>query len=252
MKNGFSIVIVCKNEAPVIRHVLESAQWVTDDIVVYDSGSTDDTIAIAQQYKNVKLHHGSWEGFGKTKQKATALAKWDWILSLDADEALDEELQRSLAQLSLDDPSAAYEIPFKNFLGTKYLRWGEWGFDSHIRLFHRGRAGWNDAAVHEELLLPENVSIKKTKGPCTAPHRARPYGVQPQSVGLCTPECGEISCPRQEGYVSETLLCRALYLSEILCFHAGFFRRLGRFFMCPHDGLLHVFKIRTAARAAQF
>lgn len=164
MKNNFSIVIVCKNEAAVIRHVLESAKTITDDIVVYDSGSTDDTIAIAQQYENVQLHQGRWEGFGKTKQQATTLAKWDWILSLDADEALDETLQQELAQLNLENPHVAYDIPFKNFLGRKHIRWGEWGFDTHIRLFHRGHARWNDAVVHEQLLIPENMVIKKLRG----------------------------------------------------------------------------------------
>lgn len=164
MKNGFSIVIVCKNEAGVIQHLLDSAQAVTDDIIVYDNGSTDGTIAIAQQYKNVRLHQGTWEGFGKTKQTATALAKWDWILSLDADEALDETLQKALQQLSLDDPDIAYNIRFKNFLGPAYLKWGEWGFDTHIRLFHRARVGWNDAQVHEQLQFPKNIKIKTLHG----------------------------------------------------------------------------------------
>ena len=110
MKQAFSIVIVCKNEAAVIGHLLDSAQNVTDDVVVYDNGSTDATVALAQRYKNVQLHQGPWQGFGKTKQLATALAKHDWVLSLDADEALDETLQHTLAQLSLDDPNIAYNI----------------------------------------------------------------------------------------------------------------------------------------------
>ena len=164
MKHPFSIVIVCKNEAAVIRHLLDSAQAITDDVVVYDNGSTDETIAIAQQYKNVHLHHGAWEGFGKTKQRATALAKWDWILSLDADEALDHVLQNELATLELADPAIAYNIPFINFLGNKALRWGEWGFDTHIRLFNRKEVQWNDARVHEQLVFHKHIKIKKLRG----------------------------------------------------------------------------------------
>src|SRR5215218_1406745 len=122
MKNNFSIVIVCKNEAAVIKHVLDSAQAITDDVIVYDNGSTDETTTLARQYANVQLHQGAWEGFGKTKQRATALAKHDWILSLDADEALDETLQQELLQLPLTDPNVAYNIPYKNFLGSKYIR----------------------------------------------------------------------------------------------------------------------------------
>lgn len=164
MKNRFSIVIVCKNEAAVINHLLDSAQAITDDIVVYDSGSTDDTTAIAQRYKNVRLYTGPWEGFGKTKQQATTLARHDWILSLDADEALDETLQQELAQLHLNDPLVAYEMPFKNYLGNKLIKWGEWGFDTHVRLFHRRHAGWSDAVIHERLLLPKDGKIKKLQG----------------------------------------------------------------------------------------
>jgi glycosyltransferase involved in cell wall biosynthesis len=164
MKQRFSIVIVCKNEAAVITHLLDSAQAVTDDVVVYDNGSTDGTVALAQQYTNVQLHQGPWQGFGKTKQVATALAKHDWILSLDADEALDENLQQELMQLPLHDPKVAYNLRFKNFLGRKHIRWGEWGFDSHIRLFHRAHVGWNDAPVHEQLQLPKEVKIKNLRG----------------------------------------------------------------------------------------
>src|SRR5687768_1290392 len=104
MRNPFSIVIVCRNEAHVIGELLRSAQEVTDDVVVYDNGSTDDTLSVARQFKNVQLHQGAWEGFGKTKQKATALARHAWVLSLDADEALDNRLQQELQQLQLDDP----------------------------------------------------------------------------------------------------------------------------------------------------
>jgi glycosyltransferase involved in cell wall biosynthesis len=164
MKHRFSIVVICKNEMPVIRHLLDSAQSITDDVVLYDSGSTDGTIALAQQYKNVQLHQGLWQGFGKTKQHATSLAKHDWILSLDADEAPDETLQNELRQLTLDDPDVIYDIPYKNFLGSKHIRWGEWGFDRHIRLFHRERVHWNDAPVHEQLVLPKHVQVKKLHG----------------------------------------------------------------------------------------
>lgn len=164
VKNQFSIVIVCKNEAAVIRHLLDSAQTITDDVVVYDNGSTDETVTIARQYPNVHVHEGAWEGFGKTKQHATALAKHDWILSLDADEALDETLQQTLVQLQLNDPAVAYNILFKNFLGNKHIRWGEWGFDAHIRLFHRAQVHWNDAQVHEQLIIPKHIKIKKLRG----------------------------------------------------------------------------------------
>lgn len=160
---SLSVVIVCKNEAGIIGTTLQSLQGLTDDIVVYDNGSTDDTVAIAQQF-TANVIRGDWEGFGKTKQKAVALAKHDWILSLDADESVDVELKNELLNLPLNDESVVYEIKFKNYFGQKWLKYGEWGNDSHIRLFNRKKVDWNEAPVHEELVLPGGVQVKKLKG----------------------------------------------------------------------------------------
>lgn len=159
----FSIVIICRNEAGIIGKTLQSLQDLTDDIIIYDNGSTDGTQAIVKQFP-VHLYEGPWEGFGKTKIKANNLAKYDWILSLDADESADEQLKRSLLSLPLDDDKVVYDIPFRNFLGDKFLRYGEWGRDHHIRLFNRKKVSWNDAPVHENLVLPQDVVVKKIKG----------------------------------------------------------------------------------------
>lgn len=157
-----SVVIACKNEAAVIGATLQSLQGLTDDIIVYDNGSTDETVAIATQYADV--HRGSWEGFGKTKTKANKLAKYDWILSLDADEGIDEDLKQALITFNPGNEKEVYSIRFKNFLGDKLLKYGEWGSDYHIRLFNRAIVQWNDEPVHESLVLPADVQVKKMKG----------------------------------------------------------------------------------------
>lgn len=158
-----SVVIVCKNEAEVIGLTLQSLQGLTDDIVIYDNGSTDGTQALVKKY-GVHLHEGSWEGFGKTKQKAVALARHDWILFLDADEELDEELKRSVETLQPGNEKTVYEAAFKNFFKDKHLRFGEWGTDYHIRLFNRKYVNWDEAPVHEQLVLPADISVQKLKG----------------------------------------------------------------------------------------
>ena len=158
-----SVVIVCKNGAKVIGETIKSFSGLTDDILVYDNGSTDDTKTIVKQ-SDAKLVEGSWEGFGKTKNKANILAKYDWILSLDADEAIDEGLKKFLLQQDLTDEMTVLEFKFKNFLGNKWLRFGEWGNDKHIRLFNRRNIKWNDADVHELLLLPKDVKVISTPG----------------------------------------------------------------------------------------
>jgi glycosyltransferase involved in cell wall biosynthesis len=159
-----SIVIACKNEAAIIASTLQSLQGVSDDIVVYDNGSTDGTQQIIKQFTNVRLEEGVFEGFGKTKNKANALTKHDWILSLDADEAIDEELKQSLLVLQPESGKTVYDISFKSFLGDKCIKYGEWGGDHHIRLFNKKIVAWNDAPVHEELVFPTDVEVKKIKG----------------------------------------------------------------------------------------
>lgn len=158
-----SVVIICKNEAAVIGATLQSLQGVSDDIIVYDNGSTDDTVAIARGF-NIQVHQGPWEGFGKTKTKANSLAKHDWILSLDADERIDTDLKRSLLAFAPAGNRIVYDLKFKNFLGDKLLRHGEWGYDSHIRLFNRTVVQWNNEPVHETLMIPPDVKVIKMDG----------------------------------------------------------------------------------------
>ena len=158
-----SVVIICRNGANVIGETIKSLVGLTDDVLIYDNGSTDGTQDIIKR-TGARLIEGTWEGFGKTKNKANALAKYDWILSLDADEAIDEILKKNLQQLDLNDVKKVCEFRFKNFLGDKWLRFGEWGDDKHIRLFNRNRVRWNDADVHESLLLPLGTRIIPVSG----------------------------------------------------------------------------------------
>ena len=160
---AFSIVIICKNESRFISATLKSLIGVSDDIIVYDNGSTDNTLDIVRQFP-VRLYCGEWEGFGKTKNKANALAKYDWILSLDADEQIDEDLKESLLQFDKGNERVIYKLRFRNYLGNKPLKHGEWGHDWHSRLFNRNIVSWDEAPVHEKLILPANIVKKKLKG----------------------------------------------------------------------------------------
>lgn len=158
-----SVVIIAKNEAHIIANTLQSLQPVFGDIVVVDSGSSDETVQICKQYGATVLET-DWKGYGINKNKGIAVAKNDWILSLDADEAIDEELRLSLQQLSSGNEKEVFNIRFKNFYCNKWIRYGEWGFDKHIRLFNRRQVQWNNAAVHENLVFPPGVKISQLKG----------------------------------------------------------------------------------------
>ncbi|MBK8141684.1 MAG: glycosyltransferase [Chitinophagaceae bacterium] len=80
----FSIVIICRNEAGAIAETLKQPAGSTDDIIVYDNGSTDGTQDPKVRQFKVHLHEGGWKGLVKRKQKRNQLAKYGWILSLDA------------------------------------------------------------------------------------------------------------------------------------------------------------------------
>ena len=116
-----SVVIICKNGASVIGETIKSFSGLTDDVLIYDNGSTDGTQEIVRQ-TGAKLYEGKWEGFGKTKNKANALAKYDWIFSLDADESIDEKLKKNLLQVDLADEMKIYDFRFKNFLGNMGMK----------------------------------------------------------------------------------------------------------------------------------
>jgi glycosyltransferase involved in cell wall biosynthesis len=148
-----TLVVITYNEAKNIARCLDSVPFATEKVVV-DSGSTDDTVAIAQAH-GARVVHQAWLGFGPQRNFATTQCSNDWILALDADEylspALASELEQQLPSLMASDNCAAYLRRATIFMGAP-MRWylpatGE----KMARLFHRQRARWTDARVHESL-----------------------------------------------------------------------------------------------------
>ena len=158
-----SIVIITKNEAATIANCIEMASYITDDIVVVDNGSTDETLKIVKE-TGCRLYQTDWQGYGANKNKGIALARYNWILSIDADEMPDMELVLSLYDLDLEDANVVYDIKFKSYFGKKLIRHGSWGRDHHLRLFNRTVVNWSESQVHETLLLPKGIQIKKLSG----------------------------------------------------------------------------------------
>ncbi|MBB3054631.1 glycosyltransferase family 2 protein [Mucilaginibacter gotjawali] len=158
-----SIVIITKNEAATIAACIEKCRLISDDIVVVDNDSIDGTPEIAGTY-GCRIFKKTWDGYGANKNKGIALAKYDWILSIDADEMPDVELAISLHQLNFSDPCTVYDIKFRSYFGKKAIRYGSWGRDHHIRLFNRTLVKWSETVVHETLVMPQTIAIKKTVG----------------------------------------------------------------------------------------
>ncbi|MGH8378060.1 MAG: glycosyltransferase, partial [Gammaproteobacteria bacterium] len=104
-----SVVLMVRDAAATLAATLESVRGF-DEVLVYDNGSGDDTLAIAARYPNVKMHKGIFSGFGPTRNAAAALARHDWIFSLDADEVVEPALMASLSRLALDKPDQTYAV----------------------------------------------------------------------------------------------------------------------------------------------
>jgi (heptosyl)LPS beta-1,4-glucosyltransferase len=152
-----------KNEADIIGKTLQSLRDFTDDIVIVDNGSTDQTMAVSRSF-NCHIIETIWQGYGPTKNIGIDAAKHDWILSLDADEVPDEKLLKSISGIDFDKTDKAYDLNFKTYFGEKHIKFGEWGIDHHIRLFNRTLIRWSNDEVHEQLIIPANVSIEKLTG----------------------------------------------------------------------------------------
>lgn len=152
-----SLAIICLNEAANIERCIRSVPF-ADDIVVLDSGSTDRTREIAASC-GARVFDEPWRGFRAQKQRATDLCKNEWVLSLDADEALSAGLQRELAQLFAAGPTAdGYEMPRVSWNLGRWIRHGGWYPDWQLRLFNKTRASWQGGEHVHERVSATNVT----------------------------------------------------------------------------------------------
>jgi glycosyltransferase involved in cell wall biosynthesis len=145
-----SCIIITYNESKDIRRCLESVSW-TDEIIVVDSFSTDDTKKIASEFTD-KIYDLKWEGFGPAKEYAKKLASGEWILSVDADEVVSEGLRAEIQKIiEATTPLDGYFIPRRsNFLG-RWIKHGGWYPDFVLRLFKKDKGRFTPPLVHEEV-----------------------------------------------------------------------------------------------------
>jgi (heptosyl)LPS beta-1,4-glucosyltransferase len=162
---SLSIVLIVKNEAEHLDACLESAAF-ADDIVVYDSGSTDATLALARRRGARAFQSPDWPGFGAQRRRAQAEARGDWVLMLDADERISPALRTEIQQaLGADDRSLAYALPRLSWVFGRFIRHGGWYPDYVVRLYPRTRAGYDTALVHEKVLLAAGMRTVRLKQP---------------------------------------------------------------------------------------
>ena len=147
-----SLVIIARDAAHELPDCLASAAFAAEAVVV-ESGSSDDTAAVAVRCGARVIGH-AWEGFGPQKNFAVGQARHDWVLCLDADERVTPELAAAIAALFTggQPEAAAYSISRRNCFLGRWLAHGEGYPDWNIRLFDRRRARWSDDLVHEKVV----------------------------------------------------------------------------------------------------
>ena len=147
-----TVTVITKNEENVIQTCLSSVSW-ADEIIVLDSGSTDKTVEICNNYTNNVLLT-DWPGFGPQKNRALEMATSEWVLSLDADECVSTELKQAiLSAISNPKDYVAFELPRRSSYCGKQMRHSGWCPDYVVRLFRRGSAKFSDDLVHERIIV---------------------------------------------------------------------------------------------------
>lgn len=149
MSTRLSVVMIAKNAADLLADCLASVSW-ADEVVVLDSGSTDNTVELARSLGAQVYSNTDWQGYGIQRQRAQDYATHDWVLMIDTDERVTPELKESILKV-LDAPQRGviYSIARRNYFLGRFMRHSGWYPDRVMRLYERARYRYNDNLVHE-------------------------------------------------------------------------------------------------------
>jgi len=154
--NKISVAIITQNEEANIRECLETLRW-ADEIVVVDSGSTDQTREICRQYQ-AQVFQEEWKGFARQKNSAVGKTCNEWVLSVDADERVPKELQEEIVRIfDPHPPLDGYFLARKNFFLGRWIKRCGWYPDYTLRLFRKDRARFEEREVHEQIKVQGKV-----------------------------------------------------------------------------------------------
>jgi len=148
--NSLSVVIITRDEENNIVDCIRSAKLVSDEIIVVDTGSTDQTMKLAIAL-GAKVFSIPWEGYGFSRNYGAEKAKNSWILALDADERISPELGLSIHRMKFTDVNCIYRFRRKNYIAGKKICFGTLGFETVKRIYNRNYAKWDLTLVHEKL-----------------------------------------------------------------------------------------------------
>lgn len=228
MATPFSLVIITRNAAALLPTCLASASF-ADEIIVVDSGSTDDTVTIARAH-GARIIEQAWLGFGRQKQFAVTQARNDWVLCLDADERVSGELKQSIQTALAAPQHHAYEMPRRNRFMGRWLHHGEGYPDLNLRLFDRRYAQWSDDAVHEHVLT--RAAVGKLTGDLLHESQVNLREYLEKQNRYTSLQAERLYARGRRGSIAK------LILSPILRFLKFYFLRLG--FLDGVPGLVHI------------
>jgi glycosyltransferase involved in cell wall biosynthesis len=164
-KNLLTVVFITFNEEDNILRSLKAVKTIADEIIVLDSFSTDQTVAIAENY-GAQVIQRTWEGYAASKNYLNRLAQTDYVLSLDADEVLSEELQQEILIEKAKGFKGVYSINrLTNYCG-RWIKHGGWYPDNKPRLFNKKECYWEGEFVHETLFIPKHVKVRVLTSDC--------------------------------------------------------------------------------------
>jgi glycosyltransferase involved in cell wall biosynthesis len=162
MKNSISAIIITFNAAPHINACLASCAW-CDEIIIVDSGSTDNTVELCRAYTDKIVITEDWPGFGPQKNRALEQATGDWVLSIDADERVSELLEQEIKNVITQSTATGFRLPRQSRYCGRWIKHCGWTPDYVIRLFRRDCARFTDDLVHEKVeVLQGKVGTLKT------------------------------------------------------------------------------------------
>lgn len=154
MRPRLSVVMIAKNAADVLADCLASVSW-ADEIILLDSGSDDNTVALAEAAGARVYTNSDWQGYGIQRQRAQDCATGDYILMIDTDERVTPQLADAIRQaLAQPQSDAVYSIARRNLFLGRFMRHSGWYPDRVTRLYSRERYRYNDNRVHESLQAP--------------------------------------------------------------------------------------------------
>jgi len=225
-----SVVIITHNEEKNIERCLQSVQGFADEIVVVDSFSTDATKNICLGF-GVRFVEHAFEGYIEQKNYALAQANNDYVLSLDADEAIDDVLKRNLlSEKHKGFPFDAYEMNRSNYFCGRWIRHGSWYPDRKTRLTNRQKANWGGTNPHDKIIIQPQATLKRISGDILHYTYYTLEELTAQTNRFTTIQAQAMFKQNKKGgYVK-------LYLSPLAAFISSYFIKLG--FLDGYDGFI--------------